>query len=226
MGRRWGTLNRGKREWFGLGVSRSAEQKYLSPLQPRTTGSPQPWKSGSIRSPTTGVIVLGGGSRAQEGRITERSDVILVFIGEVPSVALMAQGRTIEMSVAYSVGHAVHEDRGVRSRGCRDSQEASRAQRGEDRSSYPDDARAPSMSHLRSRDSSAAIAVLREVPVSPWDARRIIDSWATNRVGYDRATLAMFGVTWPPQPGWKHRLVKRMVAGEIKIPEQLALTLR
>lgn len=55
------------------------------------------------------------------------------------------------------------------------------------------------------------------------DARRIIESWMTGNGGYDRATLAMFGVAWPPRDHWKKALILKMMFGEVEIPEQLVL---
>ncbi|GGG61409.1 hypothetical protein [Hymenobacter glacieicola] len=39
----------------------------------------------------------------------------------------------------------------------------------------------------------------------------MIESLQTPKGGYDRATLAKLGVSWPPPKGWKKRLIGKPV---------------
>lgn len=38
-----------------------------------------------------------------------------------------------------------------------------------------------------------------------------IDSLETGNGGFNKKTLALFGVTWPPKKGWKKRVVGREI---------------
>ena len=40
------------------------------------------------------------------------------------------------------------------------------------------------------------------------EMRKIIESYRSEKGGYTRATLGLFGVDWPPPKGWKKELIK------------------
>lgn len=55
-------------------------------------------------------------------------------------------------------------------------------------------------------------------PMTLQDALTVIDSHRTPAGGFTQATLAGWGVAWPPVKGWKRDLAHQMVAGQVHVP--------
>jgi len=79
----------------------------------------------------------------------------------------------------------------------------------------PDDADQADLLHAIKRPMSQLVGAERGIEPSLGDPVRItaelIESGKSPRGGWSKAQMAILGVGWPPAPGWKTRVIGRLI---------------